>query len=198
MPQGKHVAQRDESPACGTGKGFRCAQGSSESKGKEDKVATGNMQLRLVQTNAVQMTAYSASADPVARIFGEWLDWFGKSAARCRLGPARRQAIAAALQLYDEDMLTQAMVGAAADEWLAQQEGLGVEWILANESRVERFADRGQRIQARAAAAQAMPATPADGQTAPELTDEQRAQMAACRQRMRAIVAQSRGRAADE
>jgi len=153
------------------------------------------LQLKLVKTHTPSMDAYSASSDPVARVFGEWLDWFGKSAARCKLGPARRGAIAAALQLYDEGMLVQAIIGAAADEWLAGQEGLGIEWILANESRVERFADKGQRIQARAA--RAAPGPVADAAPA-ELTDEERAQAAEARQRMRALVNRLSGRAADE
>lgn len=139
------------------------------------------------------MTAYSESADPVARVFGEWLEWFGKSAARCKLGPQRRRAIAEALALYDEAMLVQAVIGAAADEWLAQQDGLGIEWILSGESRIERFAAAGQRIQARAAAA---PPVKADDEAQP-LTDEQRAQAAQARERMRAMVQRLSGRGGD-
>lgn len=147
------------------------------------------MQLRLVRTETVSMTAYSNSPDPVARIFGEWLDWFGRSAARCKLGPQRRRAIAEALTLYDEEMLVQSIIGAAADEWLAQHDGLGIEWVLAGESRIERFAAAGQRIQARAAAApvQAEPAA-----AAPSAQDL--AAAAAARERMRALVQQMSGR----
>ena len=151
------------------------------------------MQLKLVKTEIVPMDAYSASSDPVARVFGEWLDWFGKSAARCKLGPSRRQAIAAALQLYDEGMLVQALVGAAADEWLAQQDGLGIEWVLANESRIERFAEAGLRIQARAAAVPVVARAAADQPTA-----EQLAEGAAQRERMRALVRRLSGRGGDE
>lgn len=150
------------------------------------------MQLRLVKTDSIPLDAYSASEDPVARLFGEWLDWFGKSSARTKLGPARRAAIGAALQMYDEQMLVQALVGAAADEWLAQQDGLGIEWVLANESRIERFAEAGLRIQARAAA---MPVAPAAAACA--LTPEQVAEGAAQRERMRALVRRLSGRGAD-
>ncbi len=148
-------------------------------------------QLRLVRQEPLSMGSYSASADPVARVFGEWLFWFGKQPARCKLGPQRRAAIAGALVLYDEAMLVQALIGAAADEWLAQQDGLGVEWVLAGESRIERFATVGQRLQARAAAAPVQ-AERADAPSADDL-----AAGAAARERMRALVQQMSGRAAD-
>lgn len=152
-------------------------------------MARGSTQLRLVKMEPVSMDGYSASPDPVVRVFGEWLDWFGKSAARCKLGPQRRAAIAAALVLYDEEMLVQALIGASADEWLARQDGLGIEWILASESRIERFADVGQRIQARAAAAPAVQAEP---------TAEDRERAAQARAKMRAIAQRMSGRGADE
>lgn len=154
-------------------------------------------QLRLVKTETPSLDGYSKADDPVQRVFGEYLDWFGKSPARCKLGPQRRAAIAGALQLYPEDMLQQALVGASADEWLAQQSGLGVEWILANEARIERFADVGLRIQARAGREAAQPVVQV-ADAAP--TPEQQAQAAAARERMRAMARRLSGRSevADE
>lgn len=150
-------------------------------------------QLRLVQPPSQSMDAYAASADPVSRVFGEWLFWTGRSPVRTKLGPQRRQAIGAALTLYDEDMVVQAVIGAAADEWLAQHDGLGIEWVLAGESRIERFAAVGQRLQARAAAGVQQPACEA----APEPSPEQLAAAAAARERMRDLVQRLSGRVAD-
>lgn len=150
-------------------------------------------QLRLVQPASQSMDAYCASADPVARVFGEWLFWTGRSPARTKLGPQRRQAIGAALTLYEEAMVVQAVIGAAADEWLAQHDGLGIEWVLSGESRIERFAAVGQRLQARAAADAVRPAL----ELAPEPSEEQVAAAAAARDRMRQLVQRMSGRAAD-
>lgn len=149
-------------------------------------------QLRLVKSETPSLDAYSRADDPVQRVFGEFLDLFGKSPARCKLGPQRRAAIAGALQLYPEDMVIQAILGAASCDWLAQQPGLGIEWVLATEARIERFADVGLRIQARATREAVQPVVVAAEAAAP--TPEQLAQAAAARDRMRAMARRLSGR----
>lgn len=112
-------------------------------------------QLRLV--GAPDLADRPASHDPSRVVFEHWLFMFGKSPNRCKLGPQRRRVINAALALYELEDVLLAIEGCAADEWCAGHNNLGreftdVEWLLANESRIERFAEVGERLQERAAA----------------------------------------------
>lgn len=160
----------------------------------------GNTQLRLVHAEHVPLTAYSSSADPVSRIFGEWLDLTGQSPARTKMGPTRRAAIAAWLQVYGEDMLMEAMVGAAACDFIAAARSPRVRcitWVLQSEASIEDYAEKGRAIQARAARAAARPVEPvAEPAQPPSAEEVERA--AAARARLRGLVRQMSGRAADE
>lgn len=161
--------------------------------------SAGNTQLRLVHAEHIPMTAYSASADPVSRIFGEWLDLTGQSPARTKMGPTRRAAIAAWLQVYGEDMLMEAMVGAAACEFIASARSPRVRcitWVLQSEASIEDYAEKGRAIQARAARAAVQPVKPVDELAPPSAEDVERAAQA--RARLRGMVRQMSGRSADE
>lgn len=156
-------------------------------------------QLRLVHAEHIPMTAYSASSDPVSRIFGEWLDLTGQSPARTKMGPTRRAAIAAWLQVYGEDMLMEAMVGAAACDFIAAARSPRVRcitWVLQSEASIEDYAEKGRAIQARAASAAAQPVKAAAEAAPPSAEDVERAAQA--RARLRGLVRQMSGRGADE
>ena len=111
----------------------------------------------------------------------------GKSPHRCKLGPTRRAAINAALLLYDENDLLLAIDGCASDPWCAGANSMGrectdLEWLLAKESRVEQFADRGEELRRQALASAVVPdAAPPDAAAA----EIDQAQADAARQRVR-------------
>jgi hypothetical protein len=143
------------------------------------------------------MTAYSTSSDPVSRIFGEWLDLTGQSPARTKMGPTRRAAIAAWLQVYGEDMLMEAMVGAAACEFIASARSPRVRcitWVLQSEASIEDYAEKGRAIQARAATQPVRPA--AEAAAPPSAEEVERAAQA--RAKLRGLVRQMSGRPGDE
>lgn len=111
-------------------------------------------QLRLVNEHPAQ----PSPTDPVRIVFDHWLFMSGRSPARCKLGPTRAAAIAAALTLYDVDMVLQAIDGMAADPLTdcraarirdAMRE---IEWFLATEARIERWANAGEALHQAAAA----------------------------------------------
>lgn len=162
--------------------------------------SAGNTQLRLVHAEHIPMTAYSTSSDPVSRIFGEWLDLTGQSPARTKMGPTRRAAIAAWLQVYGEEMLMEAMVGAAACDFIAAARSPRVRcitWVLQSEASIEDYAEKGRAIQARAASAAAQPVkVAAEAAAPPSAEDVERAAQA--RARLRGLVRQMSGRGADE
>lgn len=107
-------------------------------------------QLRLVTDPAP--TFDWQTADPVRRVFEHWLFMFARSPARCKLGPTRRQAIAAALAMgYDADTLMLAVEGMAGDALEGctprmREHMRELEWLLAKEGRIEQYADRGEAL----------------------------------------------------
>lgn len=117
-------------------------------------------QLKLItrQDERYHAAGNSApSADPVRRVFDHWCFMAHKIAARTKLGPTRRQAIAAALLLYTEDDLQLAIEGNLVDEWCMANGRHDIDWLLLGESRIERFIDLGERLR------QAQDALPAEG-----------------------------------
>jgi hypothetical protein len=111
----------------------------------------GSTQLKLV-TQAPEQPA--EILDPTRRVFAHWLTMFGKSPNRCKMGPTRRRAIDAALTLYDEDQVLMAIEGAAADPWVCGDNPMrrphdDVEWLLRDESSIERYSEAGERLRQR-------------------------------------------------
>lgn len=112
----------------------------------------GNPQLRLVQDPA---PAHGESGDPVRKVFEHWVFMLGRSPMRCKLGSTRRPVIAAALALYEVDTLMLAVDGMAADPLEGCSERMReamreIEWLLARESRIEYYAERGEALRHRA------------------------------------------------
>lgn len=138
--------------------------------------------------------------DPTRRVFEHWLYMFGRNPNRCKLGPVRRGAINAALTLYDEDTLCLAIEGMAADP-LADCAGdtmrdamREVGWLLARESRVERWAEMGERLRLQAEdQAQADACRAAAPAADTPVADP--AAVAAARERLRTLAARASGRA---
>jgi hypothetical protein len=96
------------------------------------------------------------SADAVERLFEHWVFMFGKNPRRCALGRVRRKVITEALALYDEETLEMAIEGCASSAWHAGENDRGkefndIELIFRNEAKVERFAEDGEQLRARAA-----------------------------------------------
>lgn len=107
-----------------------------------------NPQLKLVSEKPPQ----PQPTDPVRQIFDHWVLMLGRSPSRTKLGPTRNAVILQALQLYDCDMLMAAIDGMAADPLKdctqdrirdAMRE---IEWLLAREARIERWAEAGDRL----------------------------------------------------
>lgn len=131
-------------------------------------------QLRLVgdpPSNAASVN----SRDPTRRIFERWALMNGHSLARCKLGPTRRVAINGALAMgYDAQFILLAVDGMAGDPLedcrndgtrAAMRE---LEWLLAAESRIERWAAKGELLRQRAMAS----SIPADADDGAEPLDE--------------------------
>ena len=113
---------------------------------------TAAAQLRLITTPA--SAAPTESQDPMRQVFEHWLFMLAKSPARCKLGPTRRSAINAALTLYEVETLHLAIEGMAGDPMDGCSDKMAaamreLEWLLAKESRVERWADMGERFRQR-------------------------------------------------
>lgn len=147
-------------------------------------------QLKLVADKAPDQNPYTQ--DDTRRVFEHWVFMFDRPVHRCKLGPTRRQVIDAAIAMgYDVDMLMQAIEGMAADPLAdaphdrmrdAMRE---IEWFLAREARIERWAEMGERIRARALRPdEPVPAAQAVDYCAP--SDEQRARMKALAAKLRA------------
>lgn len=116
-----------------------------------------NPQLKLVSDPAPGFNP--DTQDPTRQIFEHWLYLLGRSPRRCKLGPTRRQAIDAALAIgYDTDTVLLAIEGMAADPLLgARDERMRdamreIEWLLAREARIERWAGLGEQLRAELAA----------------------------------------------
>lgn len=107
-------------------------------------------QLRLVVDTPLPQFGDSPK-DDARRVFEHWLFMFEKSPRRCKMGPGRRQAICAALSLYGMETLELAIEGMASDPLESCTETMreamvDLEWILAKESRIERWAARGEKL----------------------------------------------------
>jgi hypothetical protein len=149
-------------------------------------------QLRLVKD--APPTFNLATQDPARRIFEHWLFMFGRSPARCKLGPIRRKAIDSALALgYDVDVLLMAVEGMAADPLdRASAPHIAdrmreIDWLMGAEARIEHWAARGEQLRAMADA----PPTPAADVVDAAPVDA--AADAAGRQRFFELAAQLRG-----
>lgn len=159
-------------------------------------------QLRLVRDDdpaAPTIGAADAGADPTRSVFDHWLYMTGRSPRRCKLGPTRRQAINAALTIYLVDDVLLAVEGMASDplEGCSQQQAEAMrelEWLLAKESRIERWATRGEKLRAsaeRAMAAEAQArAVPAGEQREADAAAAASAEQA--RERLRSLALQLR------
>lgn len=103
-------------------------------------------QLRLVKDAPTH--AISPPTDAIGRLFAHWLFMFGKSPRMCKLTTARRRLAGAWLTVYDEGILSLALDGAAADEFIAERGGsfTSIEWILRDEANIERYAEAGERL----------------------------------------------------
>lgn len=99
-----------------------------------------------------------STTDTTRQIFEHWLYMNARSPLQCKLGPQRRQVIDAALAIgYTPDQLMAAIEGMAADSLAdvdkarmrdAMRE---IEWLLAREARIERWASSGMELRQRAA-----------------------------------------------
>lgn len=121
------------------------------------------------------------TADPVRRIFEHWVAMFNRNVRRCKLGPTRRAAINAALAMgYDEETLLACIDGIASDPLdNCRHDGIReamreLEWLLASEARIERWAERGDQLHQRMAQADQPSDTPTHTQTAPDPAARQR------------------------
>lgn len=142
---------------------------------------TTEIQLRLLR-EAAAVDFGCAPTDVVRRVFEHWLRFFKRNPRRCKLGPARRTVIAAMLTVYegDPEALELAIEGMAADPLEdcaprmrdAMRE---IEWLLAKESRVERWAAKGDELRERLRGLfeqQAMEAVQAASAPKPVVQDE--------------------------
>ena len=112
-------------------------------------------QLRLVY-DAPKPSFSDSPADDTRKVFDHWLFMFDKNPKRCKLGPQRRQVINAALSLYGLETLELAIEGMASDPLetctdTMRESMVDLEWILAKESRIERYAARGEKLRESAA-----------------------------------------------
>ena len=147
--------------------------------------------LKFQQKEGVESA--QGSTDPVRRVFNHWLFMFARSPNRCKLDPVRKAAIGAALVLYDEDQLCAAIEGMAADPLddchsdkmrAAMRE---IEWLLARGSRIERWADMGDRLRLEALRREVAP----EPEAVESIVDP--AVAAAARERLRQMAATRRG-----
>lgn len=150
------------------------------------------MRLLKFQQGEVVESA-QGSTDPVRRVFDHWLFMLGRAPNRCKLDPVRKAAIGAMLTLYDEDQLCAAIEGMAADPLddcgsdkmrAAMRE---IEWLMARGSRIERWADIGDRLRLEALRRETVP------EAAPVQSIVDPAVAAAARERLRQMAATRRG-----
>ena len=148
-------------------------------------------QLKLVQDAPPGFNP--DTRDPTRQVFEHWLFMLGRSPRRCKMGPTRRAAINGALAMgYDVDTLLLAVEGMAADPLdgaphdRMRDAMREIEWLLAREARIERWAEMGERVRAKALRPQEAP-----GAAEPEAqyvgpSEEQRARMRAVYSQLRA------------
>jgi hypothetical protein len=147
-------------------------------------------QLRLV-TEAPP--AHATTTDPTRQVFEHWVFMFGLQPARTKLDAERRQAINAALNLYDLDMVMLAVEGMASvpmgDKPQSMRDAMReISWFLASAKRIERCFEYGDQLRAMLSAAalpKAMKLDPVAEPVDPAVT-------AAARQRLRSLAEQCR------
>jgi hypothetical protein len=149
-------------------------------------------QLRLVTDPP---PAHNTTADPVRQVFEHWVWMFGLHPGRTKLDNLRRQAINAALSLYDDDVQTimLAVEGMASaplgDKPQSMQDAMReIDWFLGNAKRIERCLRHADVL---AMLVQQKDAQPAVAEAAAAPADP--AAVAAARERLRAIAMQRRG-----
>ncbi len=156
-----------------------------------------NGQLKLVDVAAAE------ALSPEQRVFDHWVWMMGKAPRRTVLGPERRKVLRRALELYDVETLMLAIEGCAGSAWHAGDNDRGtayndLELILRNERNVERFADMGEHLRAKAlrqAQREREAQAQASAQPVPELGAEAAGEDAAkWRERLRALAASMAGR----
>lgn len=140
-------------------------------------------------------TASATPQDATRRVFDHWMYMLGRNPRRCKLGPTRRAVINAALTVYDEDTLLLTMEGIAADPLEGKPESMRaamreLEWLLASEARIERWADKGEALRADAMRLDALQQARGDAPPAPPSDP---VATAAARDRVRALAASMRG-----
>jgi hypothetical protein len=116
------------------------------------------------------------SADPVRCVFEHWLWANSKNPRRCKLDPARRQAINAMLLLHEQETLELAIEGLAGDPLDGLNDGQRaamreLEWLLSKSQRVERWADAGEQLRLQAQRMERRRAAQAARPQADELDD---------------------------
>lgn len=148
-----------------------------------------NAQLRLVSEPAPDQNP--DTQDDTRRVFEHWVFMFNRPVRRCKLGPTRRATIDAAMAMgYDTETLMLAIEGMAADPLAnARDDGQRdamreIEWFLARESRIERWAELGERLRARAERAERTPAI-AQPEQGPVVSAEE---LAAAKARLKALA----------
>lgn len=154
-------------------------------------------QLKLI-TDKTAATE-GPTADPARRVFEHWVFMLGRSTRRCKMGPTRTAAIRSMLTLYEEETLLMAVEGMAADPLdgvraEARDAMRELEWLLGKESRVERWADAGERLRERAE--RRARAAHGDGDER-DAQEPDPAQAALARERLRALAATLRGSAGE-
>ena len=152
-------------------------------------------QLKLVTDKA---PVHDTTTDPTRMVFERWVFMFGRDPRRTKLDNQRRQAINAALALYDGDTETilLAVDGMAAaslgDKPESMQDAMReIDWFLGSAKRIERalrWNDLLRHNLALEAARRAEPAPPQAQQPSHE-------QVAVQRQALRELAARMAGRA---
>lgn len=150
-------------------------------------------QLRLVTEPP---PAHGVTADPVRQVFEHWVFMFGLNPRRTKLDALRRQAINAALALYDGDVQTimLAVDGMASAPLGDKPQSMAdamreIDWFLGNAKRIERCLRHADDLAMMLEAQDARASAPAAPQAAPA----DPAAVAAARERLRAMAMQRRG-----
>lgn len=135
------------------------------------------------------------ATDPTRVVFEHWLFMTGRNPRRCKLGPVRRQAVNAALALYDLETVLRAIDGMADDALEGKPESMRqamreLEWFLGSEARIEHWAELGDALHERAEK-MVQAETRRAQQPAPAPRDP--AAVAAARERLRQLAASGRG-----
>lgn len=168
---------------------------------------SGGQVVRLVANGAASASAPAKGVDlwawvqaaqgPREEVFRHWVWMTGRSSSRCMLGPTRIRVIDRALDMgYPVALLLLAIDGCAASAWHAGRNDRGtayddLELILRDEQRIERFAQLGEQMAARAEreAEQQRAQAAADAQPRTGPSDDVRQRMAEIRRQAAARAA---------